>query len=165
MRLWIDADGCPRAVKEIVFRASRRLGVSVHVVANAEIPVPADPLITRVLVPHGFNVADSHIAEEVTAGDIVITADVPLADKVVKKGAVAIDARGTLYTEESIGRQLASRNLLHDLRSREVVRGGGPASFSARDARRFASALDRVLTQRRRSEPGTPAADEEKPSD
>jgi hypothetical protein len=135
-------------VKEIVFRASERLGLPVCVVANAEIPVPSSPLVTRVLVPHGFNVADSHIAEEVTAEDIVVTADVPLADKVVRKGAVAVDPRGGLYTEDSIGRQLASRNLLHDLRSREVVRGGGPGAFSPADKQRFASALDRELAKR-----------------
>jgi len=148
VRIWIDADGCPREVKEIVFRASERLKVSVCLVANAPLAVPKCPLVSFLLVPHGLNVADSHIAEGVAVEDIVVTADVPLAALVVKRGAVAIDPRGSPYTEETIGRQLASRDLLHSLRSREVIRGGGPPALGAKDVQRFASALDKWLTKK-----------------
>ncbi len=148
MKIWVDADACPRAVKEIVFRASARTGTPVVLVANAPVPLPRSPLVSLALVPHGLNVADAHIAEQVDASDIVVTADVPLASLVVKKGAVAIDPRGRPYTEDTIGRQLATRDLLHSLRSREVIRGSGPAAFTPKDLQRFASALDRWLTKR-----------------
>ena len=148
MRIWVDADGCPREVKEIVFRASKRLKVSVCLVANGPMQTPKSPLVSLLLVPHGLNVADSHIAEAVAAEDIVVTGDVPLAALVVRKGAVAIDPRGRPYTEETIGEQLASRDLLHSLRSREVIRGGGPLAFGPKDVQRFASALDKWLTKK-----------------
>ena len=148
MKIWVDADACPRAVKDVVFRASERLKVSVVLVANGSMQLPDSPLVALVLVPHGLNVADAHIADQVDACDVVVTADVPLASLVVKKGAVAIDVRGRPYTEESIGSQLASRNLLQDLRSREVIRGGGPAPYSAKDLHCFASALDKWLTKK-----------------
>lgn len=148
MKIWVDADACPRAVKDVVFRASARTQTEVVLVANGSMAKPDSPLVSLVLVPHGLDVADAHIAEQVDASDIVVTADVPLASLVVKKGAVAIDPRGRPYTEESIGAQLATRDLLHSLRSREVIRGGGPSSFSPQDLQRFASALDRWLTKR-----------------
>ncbi len=148
MKIWVDADACPRAVKEIVFRASERTQTPVVLVANGEMQLPKSPLVSLVLVPHGLNVADAHIAEQVDAADIVVTADVPLAALVVKKGAVAIDPRGRPYTEETIAHQLATRDLLHSLRSREVIRGGGPAAFGPKDVQRFASALDRWLTKK-----------------
>ena len=148
MKIWVDADGCPRAVKEIVFRASERTQVGVVLVANAPLALPKSPLVSLALVPEGLNVADAHIAEQVDASDIVVTADVPLASLVVKKGAVAIDPRGRPYTEETIGSHLATRDLLHDLRSREVIRGSGPAAFSPKDLQRFASALDKWLTKK-----------------
>jgi len=133
-----------------VFRASERLQMPVKLVANGSMRVPASPLVELVLVKHGFNVADDHIVERVAPGDVVITADVPLAAQVVERGAVGIDPRGHLYTEDTVGEQLASRNLMQDLRSREVVRGG-PAPITAVNRRRFASALDRILTQRMRN--------------
>ncbi len=148
MKIWVDADGCPKAVKEVVFRASERTGTPAVLVANAPVPLPKSALVSQVLVPPGLNVADAHIAEQVDASDIVVTADVPLAALVVKKGAMAIDPRGRPYTEESIGSQLATRDLLQSLRSREVIRGGGPGAFSPKDLRCFASALDRWLTKR-----------------
>ena len=148
MKIWVDADACPRAVKEIVFRASTRTDTPVVLVANTPVPLPKSPLASLVLVPEGLNVADAHIAEQVDASDIVVTADVPLASLVVKKGAVAIDPRGRPYTEDTIGSQLATRDLLHSLRSREVIRGGGPAAFTPKDLQRFASALDKWLTKR-----------------
>jgi uncharacterized protein len=150
MKIWVDADACPRAVKEIVFRASERTKVAVVLVANGGMALPNSPLVSLVLVPHGLNVADAHIAEQVEPADIVITADVPLASLIVKKGSVAIDPRGRPYTEESIGAQLATRDLLQSLRSREVIRGGGPSAFSPKDIQRFASALDKWLTKKRK---------------
>jgi uncharacterized protein YaiI (UPF0178 family) len=152
MKVWVDADACPRAIKDIVFRASERTKVCVALVANGGMELPKSALVSLVLVPHGLNVADAHIAEQVDACDIVVTADVPLASLVVKKGAVAIDPRGRLYTEDSIGSQLASRDLLHSLRSREVIRGGGPSSFTPQDVQRFASALDKWLTKKMKGE-------------
>jgi len=146
MTIWVDADACPGAIKEIVFRASERLEIPVKLVANGGMRVPDSSLVELVLVKHGFNVADDHIVERVQAGDVVITADVPLAAQIVKRGAVGIDPRGHLYTEDTVGEQLASRNLMQDLRSREVVRGG-PPPISDVHRRRFASALDRTLTR------------------
>jgi hypothetical protein len=151
MKIWVDADGCPKAVKEIVFRASERLSVPVRLVANTPLPMPDSPLVSLVLVPPGLNVADAHIADAVAAEDIVVTADVPLAALVVRKGAVAIDPRGRPYTEETIGGQLASRDLLHSLRSREVIRGSGPPALGPKDVQRFASALDKWLTKKLKS--------------
>ncbi len=151
MKIWVDADACPRAVKDIVFRASERTQTAVVLVANGAMQLPKSPLVSLVLVPHGLNVADAHIAEQVDASDIVVTADVPLAALVVKKGAVAIDPRGRPYTEDTIAHQLATRDLLHSLRSREVIQGGGPAAFGPRDVQRFASALDKWLTKKRKA--------------
>lgn len=150
MKIWVDADACPRAVKEIVFRASERTQTEVVLVANGGMQLPKSPLVSLVLVPHGLDVADAHIAEQVDPSDIVVTADVPLASLVVKKGAVALDPRGRPYTEETIGSQLATRDLLHSLRSREVIRGSGPAAFTPKDLQRFASALDKWLTKKRK---------------
>jgi len=146
MTIWVDADACPGPIKEIVFRASERLQMPVKLVANGSMRVPASPLVELVLVRHGFNVADDHIVEQVEAGDVVITADVPLAAQIVERGAIGIDPRGHLYTEETVGEQLASRNLMQDLRSRDVVRGG-PAPITAVNRRNFASALDRTLAR------------------
>ena len=148
MTIWVDADACPGAIKDIVFRASERLGIPVKLVANGAMKVPDSPLVELVLVRHGFNVADDHIVERVAAGDVLITADVPLAAEIVKRGAIGIDPRGHLYTEDTVGEQLASRNLMQELRSREVVRGGPPPITDVH-RRRFASALDRILTQRK----------------
>lgn len=148
LKLWIDADACPRAVKEIVFRASNRLGLEVILVANGPQPCPESPLIRAVRVEKGFDVADAHIVRSVTPGDIVITADVPLAAEVVARGAVAIDPRGDLYTPDTIGERLPYRNLMMDLRDQGVINGGGPPPFSAADRRRFASAFDALLTRR-----------------
>ena len=147
MTIWVDADACPGAIKDIIFRASERLGIPVRLVANGGMHVPDSSVVELVLVPHGFNAADAHIAERVKAGDLVITADVPLAAQIVDRGAVGIDPRGHLYTEDTVGEQLASRNLMQELRSREVVRGG-PAPITEVHRRRFASALDRTLTRR-----------------
>ena len=147
MTIWVDADACPRAIKEIVFRAAKRLEIPVKLVANGGMAIPDSPLFELVLVPHGFNAADAHIAERVDAGDVVITADVPLAAQIVERGATGIDPRGHEYTADTIGEQLASRDLMQSLRSREVIRGG-PGPINDVHRRKFASALDRILTRR-----------------
>ncbi|PYQ12932.1 MAG: YaiI/YqxD family protein [Acidobacteria bacterium] len=145
MQIWMDADACPQAIRDIVFRASRRLQVPVTFVANRAIAPHPSPLITSVRVGKELDAADAHIALWVEQGDIVITADIPLAAKVVVKGAVAIDPRGDVHTEENVGERLSVRNLLQGLRAEGLVTGG-PAQFSNSDRQRFANALDRLLT-------------------
>ncbi|HEX5691764.1 MAG TPA: YaiI/YqxD family protein [Roseiflexaceae bacterium] len=148
MQLWIDADACPKAVKELVFRASARLSLPVCLVANRALAAPPSPLITTVQVRPGSDVADNYIVQHVASGDIVITADIPLAALVIERGAVALDPRGELHTADTIGERLALRNLLEELRWAGAV-SGGPAAYSAVDRRRFANALDRLLQARK----------------
>lgn len=147
MKIWIDADACPRVVKEILFRASARLQVPLCLVANKSLAKHSRPLVEVVVVEDGFDVADDYIAEHAAPTDLVVTADVPLAARVVDKGGVALDPRGELYTEESIGDRLAMRDLLSELRDNGTILGGGPAPFGMTDRNRFASALDRILTR------------------
>ena len=149
MRIWIDADACPQAIREIVFRASKRLSLPVIFVANRAVAPHRSALITSVQVGKGLDAADAHIAEAVVPGDIVVTADIPLAAKVVGKGAAAIDPRGDVFSQENIGERLALRDLLQGLRAGGMVTGG-PAPFSNSDRQRFANAFDRLLTATRR---------------
>lgn len=146
MKIWIDADACPRIIKDIVFRASERLQVSVCLVANKGLTKHESHLVTSVLVAEGLNVADDYIAEHAEASDLVITADIPLAARIVDKGGVALDPRGELYTEDNVGERLSVRDLMQELRMAGLVHGG-PAQFSLTDRQRFASALDRLLTR------------------
>ena len=146
IKIWIDADACPRIIKEIVFRASERLQVPVFLVANKDLSKAQSRLVTAVVVPEGFDVADDYIAEHATAEDLVITADVPLAARIVAQGGVALDPRGELYTEENIGERLSLRDLMQQLRAEGLVQGG-PGQFGMTDRNRFASALDRLLTR------------------
>jgi uncharacterized protein YaiI (UPF0178 family) len=146
MKIWIDADACPRVVKDIVFRASERLKVPVCLVANTDLSRAHTALITSVRVKAGFDVADDYIAENAESCDLVITADIPLAARVVEKGGVALDPRGELYTEENVGERLSYRNLMAELRTDGLL-VGGPAQLGLTDRNRFASALDRLLTK------------------
>ena len=146
MRIWIDADACPRVIKEIVFRASERLQVPVRLVANKSLAKHHTPLIQSIVVENGFDVADDYIAEHAAPEDLIITADIPLAARIVAKGAVALDPRGELYTEENVGERLAMRDLMAELRDSGLV-AGGPGQFSLTDRQRFASSFDRLLTQ------------------
>lgn len=146
MIIWVDADACPRVIKEIVFRASERLELPVCLVANKPLAKHHSRLISSVVVADGFDVADDHIVEHATANDLVITADIPLAARIVAKGATGIDPRGELYTEENVGERLSMRDLMQSLRSEGLVQGG-PAQFGMTDRQRFASSLDRVLTR------------------
>lgn len=144
--LWMDADACPKPARQIAFRAALRLSVPTVIVSNQPIPSPNDDLFSAVLVPNLADEADHHIAENVKRGDLVITADVPLAARVVEAGAVAVSPRGRVYDENSTASHLATRNLLADLRDRGVVTGG-PRPYGAKDRQNFANALDRLLTR------------------
>ncbi|MBX0327396.1 YaiI/YqxD family protein [Oscillochloris sp. ZM17-4] len=144
MKIWVDADACPRAVKELVFRASARLSLPVCLVANRRLALPDSPLITLTQVPQGSDVADGYIVQHVAPGDLVITADIPLAALVVARGAVALDPRGEIHTAETVGERLAVRDLMEELRW-AGLETGGPAAYGAADRQRFAQSLDRLL--------------------
>lgn len=146
MKIWIDADACPRVIKEIVFRASERLGLPVMLVANKSLAKHDTRLVQSVVVADGFDVADDYIAEHAAAEDLVITADIPLAARVVANGGVALDPRGELYTEETVGERLSVRDMMMELRAGGLVQGG-PSQFNLVDRQRFASSLDRILTR------------------
>lgn len=150
MKIWIDADACPRVVKDIVFRASQRLAVAVVLVANNSLEKHNSSLVQSIVVPAGPDVADDYIAEHVVNGDLVITADIPLAARVVAKEALALDPRGDLYSEDNIGERLAMRDLMMELRSGGTIQGG-PGQFSVVDRQRFAAAFDRLITRLTRS--------------
>jgi uncharacterized protein YaiI (UPF0178 family) len=148
IEIYVDADACP--VKAEIYRVAERCGLKVFVVSNSPIAVPRDPMIERVVVGAGMDAADDWIAERATRGDIVITADVPLASRCVKSGAAVIAPSGKAFDDDSIGMALATRNLLHDLRGAGEVTGG-PKPFSPRDRSRFLSALDQAIVRLRRS--------------
>lgn len=147
MQIWIDADACPRAVKEVVFRASARLNIPVYLVANRALATPPGGDVRVVQVASGSDVADRYIVEHVEAGDLVITADIPLAALVVERGAVGLDPRGEIYTPNNVSDRLATRNLLEELRWAGMV-SGGPAAYSAMDRQRFSQAFHQLLAQR-----------------
>jgi uncharacterized protein len=151
MKIWIDADACPRVIKEILFRASERLQVPVRLVANKRLSRHETGLVQSIVVEEGLDVADDYIAEHVSPDDLVITADIPLASRIVAGGGIALDPRGDLYTEENVGERLSMRDLMMELRSGGMVLGG-PAQFSLTDRQRFASSLDRLLTRMVRGE-------------
>ena len=144
MHIWVDADACPRAAKEILFRAAERVRVPLTLVANKPLRVPRSRYIDTIQVAGGFDVADEEIARRVRPEDLVITADIPLAAAVVKRGACALDPRGTLYTKENVGELLATRNLMDELRSSGEVTSG-PPQFNYSDRMAFANHLDRFL--------------------
>ena len=146
--IYVDADACP--VKQEVYRVAERHGVKVFVVSNAPIAVPRDPMIERIVVPSGMDVADNWIAERAVKGAIVITADVPLAARAVKAGAVAIAPNGKPFDESSIGMALATRNLLDQLRSEGAITGG-PKPFSPKDRSAFLQSLDREIVRLKRA--------------
>ncbi|HET7456422.1 MAG TPA: YaiI/YqxD family protein [Gemmatimonadaceae bacterium] len=147
MKLWIDADATPRDVKEIVFRAAHRLRLDTVLVANARVPLPpGHPTVSAVRVEGGPDVADRYIAEHAAAGDVAVTADVPLAAALVAKQVVVIDPRGIEHTEHTVGERLSVRDFMDALRT-VGVETGGPKPFSPKDKQAFASALDRVLTR------------------
>ena len=150
VRIWIDADAAPRDVKELVFRASKRLDIPAVLVANQRWqPPPGNPLVSFVWVPDGADVADQHIARHAEAGDLVVTQDIPLAALLVPKGVAVLDPRGDEHTADSIGERLSLRDFMEQARIDGMVTGG-PAPYDARAKQAFAAALDRVLTRLRR---------------
>ncbi len=150
MQIWVDADACPGEIKELLFRASKRTETKVTLVANQPMRTPRSVLVDSILVPSGMNVADERIVELVEPGDLVITADIPLAADVVAKGGEALDPRGEMYTDKNIGERLAVRNMLDEMRGGGPEITGGPPSFGPKDRQAFANQLDRWLTAAKR---------------
>lgn len=144
MKIWVDADACPVVIKEILFRAAQRTRILVTLVANKPLRVPPSPYIKTLQVPMGFDVADSRIVLDLQAGDLVITADIPLAAQVITAGGHALNPRGELYSNTNIHERLAMRNFMEELRS-SGVDVSGPSSFSQADRQAFAAELDRFL--------------------
>ncbi len=146
MQIWVDADACPRVIKEILFRAADRKKVPLTLVANKPMPCPPSPFISSLVVGAGFDVADRRIVELLQPGDLVITADIPLAAAVIGKSGHALNPRGEFYTEDNIQERLAVRNMLDELRGCGIETGGPPA-FSSCDRQAFANQLDRFLAR------------------
>ena len=144
MNVWVDADACPKAIKQVLFKASVRLQISTTLVANQYIPTPPSKVIKSLQVAQGFDVADNAIVDAVAQGDLVITADIPLAAEVVAKGATALNPRGTVYTKENVRDYLQRRNRAEELRATGMI-SGGPAALDKKDVQAFANALDRTL--------------------
>lgn len=147
MQIWVDADACPGVIKDILFRAAERLRVPLVLVANQPVRTPRSRYIRAIQVSSGFDVADQQIVKEVQTGDLVITADIPLAAAVIEKGGHALNPRGELYTQDNIRERLSLRNFMDELRGSGIVTGG-PAPLNPRDRKAFADELDRFLSQR-----------------
>jgi uncharacterized protein YaiI (UPF0178 family) len=150
MPIWVDADACPKTVKEILFRAAERVGIQVILVANQPMSVPPSRHIRTIQVSPGFDVADNEIVKRLALGDLVITADIPLAAEVIAQGGHALNPRGELYTPENIRERLNLRDFMDSLRSSGIATGG-PAALSPRDRQAFANALDSWLARQARS--------------
>ncbi len=146
MQIWVDADACPVPIKEILYRAAERMRLPLVLVANHALRTPPSPWIRAVQVERGFDVADNHIAAQALAGDLVITADIPLAAAVVERGALALNPRGERYSAENIREALDMRNFMDTLRATGVETGGPPALGQA-DRQAFARALDAILAR------------------
>ena len=144
--IWIDADACPKVVKEIIYKISARLQIPVVLVANKSMHIPLAPLIRQVTVSLGADVADSYIVEHVEENDIVITADLPLAAFIVEKNAIGLNVRGEIYTEENVRERLSMRDFMKDLRDNGLVTGG-PEAFGPKDAERFTNAINKILVK------------------
>lgn len=149
MRIWVDADACPGVIKDILYRAAERAQVHLTLVANTALHTPRSPWIQLIQVARGFDVADAHIVNAVEPGDLVVTADIPLAAAVVEKDASALNPRGELYSGENVRELLDLRNFMQTLRSTGVDTGG-PGVFSQSDRQAFANQLDRFLARQRR---------------
>ncbi|KLV08618.1 MULTISPECIES: YaiI/YqxD family protein [Photobacterium] len=146
MKIWVDADACPNVIKEILFRAANRVGIPVTLVANQFIRVPPSPHIKSIQVESGFDVADNYIVQQAEQGDLVITADIPLADEVITKGALALNPRGEMYTKDTIKQRLQMRDFMETMRS-SGIQTGGPAPLSQADRQNFGNQLDRYLSR------------------
>ncbi|MCF8057111.1 MAG: YaiI/YqxD family protein [Desulfocapsa sp.] len=144
MKIWVDADACPGVIKDILFKAAKRTGVQLTLVANHPMHIPSLPTVGFIRVTSGFDVADSEIVKRMTSGDLVITADIPLAAEVVEKGGLALNPRGELYTADDIRSRLSMRDFMDTLRSSGIDTGGPPA-LSQSDRQSFANLLDTLL--------------------
>lgn len=145
--IWVDADACPGVIKDILYRAAERAGLQLTLVANRALQVPRSPWIRMLQVPRGFDVADNHITAMVAAGDLVVTADIPLAAAVVDKGACALNPRGELYTRDNVRGLLDLRNFMDTLRS-SGVETGGPRALNSGDRQAFARELERWIARK-----------------
>lgn len=143
--IWIDADACPKAVKEIVYKTSLRLNIKIVLVANEYQYIPPSDLIRLIVVDKGFDAADKHIVDQVEIHDVVITADIPLAAQVLKKKAIALDPRGKIYNADNIGSILSMRDILKEFRDAGTITGG-PAAFSPKDVKEFANSLNKLTS-------------------
>ena len=146
MQIWVDADACPKVIKDILYRAAERVSVILTLVANQPLQVPRSKYIRSLQVRSGFDVADNRIVREAQAGDLVVTADIPLASNVIEKGCHALNPRGEFYTRDNIGQRLSMRNFMEELRGSGVATGGPPA-LSQSDRQAFANQLDRFLAR------------------
>ncbi|MBA3014517.1 MAG: YaiI/YqxD family protein [Proteobacteria bacterium] len=149
MHIWVDADACPNTIKEILYRAAERVRTPMTLVANKLLRPPSSKYIKAIIVPHGFDGADNRIVQRLQPGDLVITADIPLAAQVIDKGGFALNPRGEFYTEETIRERLSMRNFMSELRE-TGIETGGPSSLNQSDRQAFANQLDRFLTSRGR---------------
>jgi len=148
MKIWVDADACPRIIKEILYRAANRVKIHTTFVANVDLSLPESPYLTNIMVEKGFDVADTAIVENICQDDLVITADIPLAALAVERGAFALNPRGEFYTVNNVRQKLAMRNLMSELRDLgEKV--SGPPPLNQRDRQKFANRLDRFLSSQR----------------
>ncbi|MBG5934822.1 YaiI/YqxD family protein [Providencia stuartii] len=150
MFIWVDADACPKVIKEVLYRATDREKVQITFVANQRLTVPPSAFLRTLQVPAGFDVADNEIVRRAQLGDLVITADIPLAAEVMEKGAIALNPRGERYSEATIRERLTIRDFMDTMRA-SGVQTGGPASLSQRDRQQFANELDKWLLQRRKA--------------
>lgn len=146
MKIWVDADACPGGIKEILFRVSERAQLPLILVANHAMRTPPSKLVKFIQVPQGFDVADNEIVKRLSPGDLVITADIPLAAEVIEQGGQALNPRGELYTSENIKARLSMRDFMDSLRS-SGVNTGGPPPLGPKDQQAFANQLDRIITK------------------
>ncbi|WP_223669360.1 YaiI/YqxD family protein [Kangiella shandongensis] len=150
MKIWVDADACPVVIKEILFRAAQRAQLHLCLIANQYIKAPPSPYIKSLQVPSGFDVADNEIVLRASKGDLVITADIPLADEVIDKGCTALSPRGELFTKENIKGRLTMRDFMETLRS-SGIQSGGPPPLNQSDRMKFANHLDHIIAKQQNS--------------
>jgi len=150
MKIWVDADACPVVIKDILFRSAKRTGLQLTLVANQPLPIPPSRFIKFIQVASGFDVADNEIVKRLSVGDLVITADIPLAAEVIEKGGHALNPRGELYTANNIRSRLTMRDFMESLRASGIETGGPPA-LSQSDRKSFADQLNKILSRHTRN--------------
>jgi uncharacterized protein YaiI (UPF0178 family) len=145
--IWVDADACPKIIKEVIFNISNRLQLKVILVANSNMHIPLTPLISLITVKQGADVADNYIVEHCIENDIVITADIPLAAQIIEKNAIALNIRGEIYDEDNVQESLSMRDFMKEFRSNTGLDIGGPAPFGPKDKERFTNAINKILAK------------------